>query len=95
MKKSIINIAFALILSAILCGCGTTADTDRPQATAVPAPTATVSPMATPDITDGEVTDEDGIVGDIDTNTPNVKESDNAAKATPKASVSPKATDKA
>lgn len=95
MKKSIASIFFVLVLCAALSACGTTADNDRSQTTAIPAPTATVSPMATPDIADGEVDDEDGIIGDIDTNTPDVKASDSAANATPKASASPKATDKA
>lgn len=62
MKKAMLSICavFALVFS--LCGCGAAKDTDNVLPTATPIPTVTVTPMITPDIDNGVVTDEDGVI---------------------------------
>lgn len=67
MKKSIVNIAMALALTFVLCGCGSAKDdnmVDNTVPTAIPSPTATIAPIVTPDVDDGLVTDGDGIIDD-------------------------------
>lgn len=66
MKKAIISICAVLTLAFTLCGCGAAKDTDNVLPTATPVPTVTVTPMITPDIDNGVVTDEDGVIdGDL------------------------------
>ena len=64
MKKSIINIAFTLALSALLCGCGADRTVDGTvgdaAVSASPVPTVTVTPMVTPNVDNGIVGDKDG-----------------------------------
>ena len=62
MKKAIVYIVMTCILALSLCGCGA----DMPADTGVDntVPTAKVTPIITPDVTDGAVTDTDGIIGD-------------------------------
>ena len=65
MKRAIILVCVLAIICAALCGCGSLRD-DRP--TQAPAATAElipeVSPMLTPDMNDGIVKDEDGMIED-------------------------------
>lgn len=92
MKKTIITTAFTLILSAMLCGCGTANDMDN-MATS-PIPTATLMPSIMPDADNGIV---DGAVGGAVgggveiSPMPSSNVTDNAA-ASPSASVEPTAT---
>ena len=71
MKKSIINIAFTLVLSALLCGCGASS-TDSGMVSSSPAqtlPTATAtvmptaSPMASADAGTGSQTSSPSVSG--------------------------------
>ena len=88
MKKTIITTAFTLILSAMLCGCGTANDMDN-MATS-PIPTATLMPSIMPDADNGIV---DGAVGDgVEISPkPSSNVTDNAA-ASPNVSTEPTAT---
>lgn len=62
MKKAMLSICAVLALAFTLCGCGAAKDTDNVLPTATPVPTVTVTPMVTPDIDNGVVTDEDGVI---------------------------------
>ncbi len=68
MKKAIIHIALVLALAFSLCGCGNAKDkndlVDNTVPTALPSPTVTVTPMITPDVDNGVVTDGDGVIDD-------------------------------
>lgn len=68
MKKAIIHIALVLALAFSLCGCGNAKDkndlVDNIVPTALPSPTVTVTPMITPDVDNGVVTDGDGVIDD-------------------------------
>lgn len=90
MKKTIITTAFTLILSAMLCGCGTANDMDNMTPNPMPSPTATLMPSIMPDADNGIV---DGAVGDgveiLPKPSSNV--TDNAA-ASPNVSTEPTAT---
>lgn len=63
MKRTIVIVCALAMLCAVLCGCGSYRD-ERP----VQTPVATmdlipeVSPVLTPDMDDGIVKDEDGII---------------------------------
>lgn len=88
MKKTIITTAFTLILSAMLCGCGTANDMDN-MATS-PIPTATLMPSIMPDADNGIVGGAVG--GGVEISPmPSSNVTDNAA-ASPSASVEPTAT---
>lgn len=67
MKKAIVNIVLTVALACVLCGCGAAKDdklVDNTVPTALPSPTVTVTPMVTPDVDNGAVTDGDGIIDD-------------------------------
>lgn len=68
MKKAIIHIVLVLALAFSLCGCGNAKDknnlVDNAVPTALPSPTVTVTPMITPDVDNGVVTDGDGVIDD-------------------------------
>lgn len=68
MKKAMIHIALVLALSFSLCGCGNAKEkndlVDNPVPTTLPSPTVTVTPMITPDVDNGVVTDGDGVIDD-------------------------------
>lgn len=89
MKKTIITTAFTLILSAMLCGCGTTNDMDNMTPSPMQTPTVTIMPSAMPDPNTGIV---DGTVGDgVEISPmPSSNVTDNAV-ASPSASVEPTA----
>lgn len=88
MKRTIITTAFTLILSAMLCGCGTANDMDNMTPSPMPTPTATIMPSAMPDPNTGIV---DGTVGGVEISPmPSSNVTDNAA-ASPSASVKPTA----
>ncbi len=89
MKRAIILVCVLATICAALCGCGSLRD-DRP--TQAPAATSDlvpeISPMLTPDMNDGIVKDEDGMIEDnepIGTAVPS---------ASPKPSASPAVTAK-
>lgn len=84
MKKSIINIAFALALSALLCGCGADRTVDGTAgdaaASASPMPAVTATPMVTPNVDNGIVEDKDGVIDDTDGAAASPAVTDDAAK---------------
>ncbi len=103
MKKSIVYIAFTLILAFALCACGAdrtsdgTVDGTAGTAKATNTPMVTVSPMITPDTDNGIVEDKDGIIEEEDSVLPSTAVSDNAGtnagtNASPNVSASPSAT---
>ena len=84
MKKSIINIVFALALSALLCGCGADRTVDGTAgdaaASASPMPAVTATPMVTPNVDNGIVEDKDGVIDDTDGAAASPAVTDDAAK---------------
>lgn len=82
MKKSIAIIAAALLILS-LAGCADNGlDKDM---TASPAPTAmpSASPYVSPDMSDGEVKDKDGIIEDKDTGNVNDDKDGKLAEISP------------
>lgn len=66
-KKSLAAVlALCALLAAMLSGCGAVDPTPSPTPaiTAVPTATPVVTPMPSLEPEDGEVTDEDGVLGD-------------------------------
>lgn len=65
MKRAIIFVCVLTLVCTVLCGCGSFRDRQPMQ---TPAATADlipeVSPMLTPDMNDGVVKDEDGLIED-------------------------------
>lgn len=95
MKKSIINIAFTLALSALLCGCGADRTVDDATVSASPMPTVTVTPMVTPNVDNGIVGDKDGVIDDTDGAAASPAVTDDAAKLpSPDVSTMPSASAK-
>lgn len=97
MKKSIINIAFTLALSALLCGCGAdrTVDGTVGDATVSASPMPTVTPMVTPNVDNGIVGDKDGVIDDTDGAAASPAVTDDAAKLpSPNVSTMPSASAK-
>ena len=95
MKKSIINIAFTLALSALLCGCGADRTVDGTvgdaAVSASPMPTVTV----TPNVDNGIVGDKDGVIDDTDGAAASPAVTDDAAKLpSPNVSTMPSASAK-
>lgn len=67
MKKTIVHTMLMLALAFSLCGCSNAKDDgkiDNVTSTIIPSPTATVMPTVSPDVDNGIVTDEDGIIDD-------------------------------
>lgn len=67
MKKAIVHTVLMLALVFSLCGCSNAKDDgkiDNVTPTIIPSPTATVMPTVSPDVDNGIVTDEDGIIDD-------------------------------
>ena len=64
MKKEIVYILSLAALIFSLCACGAA---NNPSATNAPPATGTPTAMPTPDMNDGIVNDEDGIITDDDT----------------------------
>ena len=95
MKKSIINIAFTLVLSALLCGCGADRTVGDAAVSASPMPTVTVTPMVTPNVDNGIVGDKDGVIDDTDGAAASPAVTDDAAKLpSPNVSTMPSASAK-
>lgn len=91
MKKSIINIAFTLALSALLCGCGADRTVGDAAVSASPMPTVTV----TPNVDNGIVGDKDGVIDDTDGAAASPAVTDDAAKLpSPDVSTMPSASAK-
>lgn len=61
MKNRIIALVFAALLCAALCGCGMDRTGNRPGTDTDVLPD--VTPLISPDVEDGVVTDQDGIIG--------------------------------
>lgn len=102
MKKSIVHIVFTLIISAVLCGCGSNGNVDSaaPTSTITAPPTATVSPMITPDTNIGSADESGSGTADKKTDVmPSTEVTNNGtgndmAKTSPNASTAPSATAK-
>ena len=85
MKKGIVYILAAASLAASLAACGTAG---MPDTSASPMPSG--SPMtAAPDMNDGIVRDDDGIITDDDTGTVPTQTPMTGASAKPSASANP------
>ncbi|MBR3474280.1 MAG: hypothetical protein IKH34_04350 [Oscillospiraceae bacterium] len=67
MKKKLFCLLFALLLSLTAAGCGMDREEERPTGGVEILPEA--SPIATPDMSDGEVRDHDGVIGNGEQNT--------------------------
>lgn len=65
MKKLMVCLIIAAVLTAALCGCGSDM-VDDGSYNAVATPSVTAAPDMTPDIEDGIVTDRDGMIEDND-----------------------------
>ena len=61
MKKKLFCLLFALLLGVTAAGCGMDRADGRPNGSVELLPEA--SPIVTPDMSDGEVRDQDGIIG--------------------------------
>lgn len=68
MKKKSIMTVFILLFCLSLCACGMDRQTGRPADGMDILPET--SPMVSPDLNEGNVTDKDGIIGDRDTAAP-------------------------
>ncbi len=61
MKKKLFCLAFALLLGLTAAGCGMDRTDERPAGGVEILPES--SPIVTPDMSDGEVRDRDGVIG--------------------------------
>lgn len=93
MKKKLFCLLFALLFGVSAAGCGMDRAQERPNGDTEILPQA--SPIATPDMSDGEVRDQDGIIGNGDGGivTPGPSESP-APTISPKPTTAPSASPK-
>lgn len=95
MKNRILCILFAVLLCAALCGCGMDRTGNRPGTDNMDI-LPDVTPMISPDASDGVVTDQDGVIGNghadgADQNNDGYGNGTTAASPAPSTSPSPDA----
>ena len=86
MKKLFVIIMATAMLSAALSGCGSNVEDDN-KMEIIPDTIPSVSPYVSPDMEDGVVKDEDGLIEDEDTGSG--KDKDDKTYTSPSPAVSP------